>query len=302
MSNFEQVACNLCADSNYKVIFPAKYSLEKDKDYALKFRSSGDELLIDQLVECSKCGLIYINPRLRKDIILDAYSKGEDKVFISQAKARELTFKKCLNKIEEFYPQAGKILDIGTAGGSFLYAAKQSGWEVYGCEPNRWLCEWGRRNYGIEIKPGDLFQQNYQQDFFDVVTLWDVLEHTHNPKEVLKECHRILKKNGLLVVNYPDIGSWIARIMGRKWVFLLSVHLYYFTPKTINLLLKSSGFSILKIKPHFQQLTLKYIFSRSKAHSGIIGSMGENISELLGLGNLNVPYWIGQTLVIAKKQ
>ena len=135
-----------------------------------------------------------------------------------------------------------------------------------------------------------------------MVTIWDVLEHTPDPKEVLRECRRILKKKGLLVVNYPDIGSWIARIMGRKWVFLLSVHLYYFTRRTMVKMLQDSGFSVLKIKPHYQQLALGYLFSRSKAYVGHVGAIGENISRMLGMGGVNIPYWIGQTLVIAQKE
>ncbi len=300
--NFEKVNCNLCGNSEYKVIFEPRYDLEKDKDYAAKFRSSGDELLIDQLVACKNCGFLYINPRLKHNIILDAYRNGSDETFVSQVKGREVTFGKCLDGIMRFYPHPGKILDIGTAGGSFLHVAKQRGWDIHGCEPNRWLCEWGKKHYAVDIKPGTIFEQKYPQDFFDVATLWDVLEHTPDPKSVLCECRRVLKKNGLLVVNYPDIGSWIARMMGRRWVFLLSVHLYYFTRQTMVKMLRDSGFSVLKIKPHYQQLALSYIFSRSKAYVGAIGAIGENISRMLSVGDLNIPYWVGQTLVIAKKR
>ena len=301
MDKFEYINCNLCGNSSHKVIFKARYDLEKDKDYAVKFRSSGDELLIDQVVRCNNCGFIYVNPRLKSEIILDSYAAGEDKVFVSQVNSRENTFRKYLKKIEKFRLPPGRILDIGTAGGSFLHTAKQRGWEVYGCEPNRWLCDWGNKHYGIKIMPGTVFEQNYDSAFFDVITLWDVLEHTPDPKKVLMECRRIIKKDGLLIVNYPDIGSWIARVMGRKWVFLLSGHLFYFTYQTMKIILRDTGFSVLKADPHFQELTLGYIFKRSKAHLGIIGSIGQLMSKCFGLSNVNTPYWIGQTLVIAKK-
>ena len=87
------------------------------------------------------------------------------KRFISQMKGRENTFGKFLDKIGKFHPQPGKILDVGTAGGSFLHAAKQRGWDVYGCEPNRWLCDWSKKHYGIDIKSGTIFEQKYQQNF-----------------------------------------------------------------------------------------------------------------------------------------
>ena len=88
------------------------------------------------------------------------------------------------------------------------------------------------------------------------MTLWDVLEHTPDPKSEVREAHRLLNDEGLLVINYPDIGSWIARVMGRSWVFLLDVHLYYFTRATIRKLLEDAGFEVVRIRPHFQRLAL----------------------------------------------
>ena len=96
----------------------------------------------------------------------------------------------------------------------------------------------------------------------DVATLWDVLEHTPDPKAVLVECRRALKPDGLLVVNYPDIGSLVARMMRRKWVFLISVHLYYFTLPTIGRMLELTGFHVIEHWQHWQRLGLGYIFRR----------------------------------------
>jgi len=298
----ENVTCNLCGYDNYKVLHKARYNkIMSEQELIEKFRSSGDESLIDQVVKCRKCGLIYINPRINPDLILKGYSQGEDSNFVSQAKGRELTFTKCLKQIEKF-KRNGKILDVGTAGGSFLAVAKRKGWDVYGCEPNKWLCNWAKENYSIDVRQGDIFKQKYQNNLFDVVTLWDVLEHTPDPMAVLKECNRILKPRGLLVVNYPDIGSSIARIMRSKWIFLLSVHLYYFTPRTIRAALEKSGFSMLKIKPHFQSLALGYLIFRMKAYSKLLHNIGNIVVKLTRTKNLQIPYWLGQTLVIARKK
>ena len=169
----EPVNCNLCGSNDYKIIYSPQYDKVSQQELAEKFRSSGDELLIDQLVECKNCGLQYINPRIRADLILKGYSEGTDENFISQADSREKTFAQQLKYIETLMEKnsskgknssiakdnssaknnlttKGKIYDIGTAGGSFLQAAKKRGWEVYGSEPNKWLCQWGKEHYGIE--------------------------------------------------------------------------------------------------------------------------------------------------------
>lgn len=297
----ENVACNLCGSNDYEVVYPPQYEKANPEKIVETFRSSGDEVLIDQLVRCKKCGLQYLNPRIRQELILEGYSGGTDETFISQLEGRERTFEKSLNLIEGLVPGKGKILDIGTAGGSFLGVAKRHGWDVNGCEPSKWLAEWGSNYYGIKVHPGTVFDMKLNDAMFDVVTLWDVLEHTPDPSAVLNECRRILKPGGLLIVNYPDIGSSIAGLMGRKWVFLLSVHIYYFTKGTIRQMLKKTGFEVVKEKKHWQILELGYIFFRMKAYISGLAELGGKALKALRMEKAQIPYWMGQALVIAKK-
>jgi hypothetical protein len=90
-------------------------------------------------------------------------------------------------------------------------------------------------------------------------------------------------------------------VMGRSWVFLLDVHLYYFTRATIRQLLEKAGFDILRISPHFQRLSLGYVLSRAAPYVGAPARVSERVVRRLGLGDLQIPYWMGQTVVIARK-
>ena len=304
--NLEYVNCNLCGSDDYEVVHENQYENETSEDLSDKFKSSGDETLIDQVVKCKKCGFQYINPRIRQDLIIKGYSDGTDENFASQAKGRERTFARCLDKVEKHLPPSkvekrGRVLDIGTANGSFLHVAKKRGWEVEGLELNRWLCAWARKNYKIQVQPRNLFDQNYPDNHFDLVTLWDVLEHVPDAKKMLEECHRITKKDGYVVINYPNVGSWLAKLMGRKWIFMLSVHLFYFTPRTIKSMLKKTGFEVVHSSPHFQTLELGYLMFRMRAYSMFLHKFGSRITKLLGMEKSNIMYWLGQTIVIAKK-
>jgi len=301
-SLLESVPCNLCGADEYSIIYPARYEEARPDELMETFRSSGDEILVDQLVSCSNCGLQYLTPRLRSDLILSGYSEGSDEAFVSQNTARERTFGKSLSLIERLRPMKGRLLDIGTGGGAFLGVAYRNGWEVAGCEPNRWLAEWGSGHYGIDIQAGTIFDMDLPDDEFDVITLWDVLEHTPNPRNVLDECKRVLKPGGLMIINYPDIESLVARLMGRRWVFLLSVHLYYFTPDTIEKMLIEVGFKVTRSKMHWQSLELGYILFRMKPYISWLSSLGTKIVERLGIGNLQIPYWMGQVLVFSENE
>lgn len=296
----ESVPCNLCGSTAVRVVYPA---VERSiGDLAAEFRSSGDEPLTDRLVECPQCGLQFVSPRLRPDLILHGYREGSDEVFVSQAAAREHTFARCLTLIERFAPDRGRLFDVGTAAGAFLHVAQERGWTVSGCEPNQWLCEWGRKNYGLDIQAGTIFDSPHRDGVFDAVTVWDVLEHTPDPMAFLRECHRVVRPGGLLVVNYPDIGSWISRAMGRRWVFLLSVHLYYFTRRTLTAMLEKAGFDVVVMKPHFQWLELGYVLTRAEPAAGAAVRVVRRAVSAAGLDTQEVPYWIGQTLVVARRR
>ena len=301
----ESVPCNICGSIESHILQRPQYDLNAigETDLTRTFSSSSDERLNHQLVACARCGLQYVSPRLRADAVLEGYVGGSDEQFVSQARGREITFQKCLAAIQRIWNrQPGRLLDIGTGGGSFPHIASQQGWQADGCEPNRWLCDWALENYGLPIRQGTVFEQAYPSKSYDVVTLWDVLEHTPDPKMEIREIHRLLKDDGLLVVNYPDIGSWIAQVMGRSWVFLLDVHLYYFTRATIRKLLEDAGFDIVTIRPHFQRLALGYVMRRATPYVGAPARMAERLFRAVGLGEWQVPYWMGQTLVVARRR
>lgn len=297
----EHVSCAVCSADDYTVVYPARYDREKDADLTEKFRASGDELLIDQLVRCRRCGFQYVNPRLASEAILSGYTEGDDPTYVSQLDARERTFASSLQEIERAAGGKGRLLDIGTAAGAFVAAARDRGWQAEGCEPNKWLARWGADHYGITIRQGSLFEQPYEPGSFDVVTLWDVIEHTPDPAAVLDRCQMLLKPGGVLVVNYPDIGSWIARALGRRWLFLTSVHLYYFDRRTIRLMLEKTGYRVETVRPHVQRLELDYILFRGAILSRALSAAGRALVRPFGLGRAQVPYWLGQTFVLARR-
>lgn len=305
MTDFDAIPCPLCAASTYDVVYPGKFPETLSHEFLTEvYRSSSDQALFEQVVKCQGCGLVYLNPRLRSDLIVSSYADGEDKAFIEQDTFRIKTFTEALKKLQDEYglrfsPET-KVLDIGCAGGAFLRSAWECQLSAIGIEPSRFLGDYARTTYGLDVRSGVLADFSFPAQSFDLITLWDVIEHVPDPKEELRTIQRLLKPEGLFVVNYPDFGSLPAKLLGRKWPFLLSVHLVYYTPETIRRQLLKSGFRVIGMKRHWQTLELGYVIKRASQYFLGFRFLGILV-EKLGLATLPLKYWIGQTQVIAKR-
>ena len=268
------------------------------------FRASSDHTLLDQLVRCDACSMVYINPRVTEEILLGGYSSAVDPDFVAQNPQRIQTFKRMLRGILRrlnIPENSGlRILDVGCAGGAFLVAAKECGLNPVGIEPSHWLADYGRTTYGLEIHQGILAPGKMPAESFDLVSPWDVIEHVTDTASLLGTIHSVLKPGGTLIVNYPDYGSWAARLLGNKWPFLLSVHLLYYTRTTMREQMRRTGFQVLDIRPHFQTLPLGYILRRMTPYVGAAAFLRKFV-EAIGLGGVPFYYNMGQTLVVARK-
>ena len=91
------------------------------------------------------------------------------------------------------------------------------------------------------------------------MTLWDVIEHMPDPGIVVRECWRLLRPGGILGLGTPDIGSPLARLMGRRWMWLIRVHLHYFTRYTMSRLLTEAGFRVKCVQTQPRYFTLRYL-------------------------------------------
>jgi 2-polyprenyl-3-methyl-5-hydroxy-6-metoxy-1,4-benzoquinol methylase len=139
-------------------------------------------------------------------------------------------------------------LDVGCAAGFFMAVAQDEGWQVQGVEPSLFVANYASSQMGLHVYQGTLRDANYPPESWDVVTLWDVLEHMPNPHQELEEIHRVLKRQGILALETQNIDSWLPKILGKNWGhFGHHLHLFHFTPKTITRILADTGFRVLEI-------------------------------------------------------
>ncbi|MFC1935244.1 class I SAM-dependent methyltransferase [Chloroflexota bacterium] len=260
---FEHVRCNVCGADDTRLLLT--------------------ELGLT-IVKCRRCSLIYVNPRLTgesrtryyKDLlgvrsnevssllpesdmayaaaIAACYAKTD---YHAMNKYAFAVHRQILLQISEIVPR-GRFLDIGCGWGYLLKRAREEfGYEVYGLEPSNKLAEACRNQRGLkEVFQGTLEEAEYPPDYFDVVTLSDVLEHLPDPTKALAKISDMLRPGGVVFIKVPNANylelktlvlakTGFARrlgIMGPAGLMNPRVHLYNFSQRSLGQLLSKHGF------------------------------------------------------------
>ena len=257
------------------------------------------------LYRCLNCTLIFCFPLPDKSLLLEDYSSSIDSDFVSQNNARVATFSNAISRIKfiKNLTSESLIVDIGSASGAFLSAAKKAGLNAVGFEPSKWMVEYGRRAFSVDLRVGDVFSLERGINQPQVVTMWDVLEHLAEPKIAIDIIAKKLNDRGLMIISLPDSSSFSARLLRRFWPMHLDVHLSYFNEKSLNKLLNKYNFELVEKFTYFQTLSLGYLVLRlfrmfiniengGKAHNFLLNS------KLL---NLYIKYSIGQKVFVFQR-
>jgi 2-polyprenyl-3-methyl-5-hydroxy-6-metoxy-1,4-benzoquinol methylase len=191
-----------------------------------------------------------MNPRDR-DISSIYKNVGEDEYYISSKEDRIVTFERDYQKLESVIgPAHGrKMLDVGCGYGLFLGVCKNHGWEAYGCELSEVQWRKAKEHYD-RVYNKEVRDCGFPENFFDLVTMNEVIEHVPSPKTLLKEAYHVIKPGGHIVLTTPDRSSWPAKLFGKRWLAYARMHLYYFTPYTLGRMLEGQGFRVIKIERH----------------------------------------------------
>ncbi|MGB9724482.1 MAG: class I SAM-dependent methyltransferase [Chloroflexia bacterium] len=203
-------------------------------------------------LRCAGCGLIRLEPRPPSSELLRYYpedyeafqSRRENPLF--RWGRRRLWYRR-LQAIRHYLPRAGRALDVGCGTGEFLEIIRRLGWDGVGIEPNPWAARQARvRLEAGVVQEIPLEEAAYPPETFDLITLWDVLEHLDNPPAALRRLAGWLRPDGLLAVGVPNLESWDARFFGPAWIgWDAPRHLHLFPDSTLRGMLAETGFSVL---------------------------------------------------------
>lgn len=229
MSSFKNMNKNQCYFCNNK-----KLEIIVNLDWPIK--------------KCLKCRLIQVSPLPSIKEVNKLYQGDYWKslsAYGQQFSTHKKYFQKKISEIKK-YRSTGKLLDVGCALGSLLEVAQKQGFKTEGIDISDFAVK-QCRSLGLSATQGiitDIKKVNY----YDVITAFEIIEHELNPVLTIKTAHKLLKKNGLLVVTVPDSATLTSKIMGKYWFsYRNKEHLFHFTVNSLQLLLKKGGFKKIKI-------------------------------------------------------
>ncbi|MCC6904942.1 MAG: class I SAM-dependent methyltransferase [Anaerolineae bacterium] len=291
----EQVPCNLCGHTETTLRFPdTRQDNHLEGSWSAFCCTHPGYGVHPPIVQCAHCGLVYTNPRPRRDAILHNYEEVVDPLYLQERHARELTFQRHLRKFEAFTgPAAGRrLLDVGAYIGVFVEEANRTGWRATGIEPSTWAVEYARER-GLDVVRGVLDDDLFEPASFDAITMWDVFEHLGDPMNELQRMYDLLRPGGWIAVHTMDIGSLFARMMGRRWPWLMEMHIYYFTSRTLAEIIRKAGFEVRTVRPEGRYLRLKYLTTRLRPYSTLLAGIVDDGARLTGLDRLAIPLNMG---------
>jgi SAM-dependent methyltransferase len=236
----EHVACDLCQASES---LPWMQRLD---------RFTGETFYY---VRCAECGLIRLDPRPDARALVSYYPSGYEayRPLDQLGAVARWRRRHALSLLRRFvaryagrYAGQGRLLDVGCATGEFLCEMRDHGWNVQGIEVSPEASAIAREAYGLDVLTGSIESLDASNSY-DVVTLWDVLEHLASPRESLRQILRCLRPSGHVVLSIPNLDSWDARLFGRWWIgWDAPRHFTLFSQALLDRLLAETGYETIE--------------------------------------------------------
>lgn len=267
----KQIPCNSCNKESFRILFEKKSSKEE----------------MYQVVKCSHCGLVQVNPQPSVEEVSKYYSddyftkrtdRGYDNYYSDKIRSEiERVFRLNLEDLEFFdweknLPKEKRTIDIGCAAGYFVNYMKSQGWTSEGIEIAEGPVRYAKDILKLNITKADFLNWDLEiKEKFDLITLWASIEHLHKPKETLQKIYSHLKPGGRMILSTCRFGV-LARITGINWRYMnVPEHLYYYSFdglinqcenlgfKKISSITYGSGMTARKDSSQFYKISKKFL-------------------------------------------
>jgi 2-polyprenyl-3-methyl-5-hydroxy-6-metoxy-1,4-benzoquinol methylase len=263
-----------------------------------------------RLVRCLSCTMVWdpFPPENLESVYNENYyvndnPKGGYANYFKGMNINRKTFVERIKRINKKVVDKDRMLDVGSALGDSLVEARKLGWqELYGVELSNYAAEKSKKR-NLRINTGTLTSVKYRSNYFDVVTLQDVIEHVKDPTAEINEVRRILKPGGYIFIVTPDVDGIWAKILGQLWYhYKPGEHIMYFSQKSLGKFLNANGFINVETRKTYHIMSVEYILNRLKYYSPLIFEVMLKLFGNNSLGKISFKVYSGEIETWGQKQ
>ncbi|WP_236069338.1 class I SAM-dependent methyltransferase [Citreicoccus inhibens] len=247
---------------------------------------------------CEDCGMLFQWPMRSAQALLQAYQDVEDPLYVAEKDNRYRTFRRVLKELGP--ADSRSLLDVGAYCGYFLDVAREGGFRPEGLELSRWAAGHARQ-LGFTVHGVPLQELASRGGTYDVVTLWDVVEHFADPREELAAAFQLVRPGGRVYLSTIDVGSLVARMLGGQWPWLMDMHLFYFARRTLAMLLEEVGFRVTDVRTYTHIISADYLLRKVSASFRPAAPVLELLRRGMP-GEWSIPFNLGDNMLMAAER
>ena len=291
--------CPICAtEGNATELYPANFGMEAFNPGIFSARRAPDRVHY-RIVKCDGCGLVRSDPAADPEALAELYSRSTLE-YGKEIPGLRRTYGRYLKRAAKYSGRKGALLEIGCGNGFFMEEALLHGYaEVHGVEPSSSAVEKAAPSVRSGIAVGTMRPGMFGRDRFDIVCLFQVLDHMPDPASLLDELRRILRPGGLLLLLNHNIDAFSSRVLGEASPIIDIEHTFLYGEKTLPRLVESRGFSVEEAGHVANSYSLNYmahLLPMPRLRRAVAWSFGVS-----GLGRMQVSVPLGNMYLIAKK-
>lgn len=250
-----------------------------------------------RVIKCLNCGLVRIDHGFSfgeiKSLYQNNYFENPDYSvgyidYVATEQSLRMNFRKRAREIiKSANNKDFSLLDVGTSTGFFVSECLKLGIKTEGIEVSQEAVKFARQNLKLDVHKTTLEEFNNRKKY-NVISAWDVIEHSAYPNKFLKKVSSFLYDDGKFYFTTGDIDSLCARISGRRWhLFNLPDHLFFYSKKTIARLLDKNGLRVKSISYPWNYYELGYLIERF-------------LKKIIGIKNVKVIRFLSYNKVTRK--
>lgn len=281
--------CNLCNSDDFILIQKGNIDISIHLERFSQYKYYGD------LFKCKNCNLIaqkleHEESEIIKKLMDECYLDEEiGKLNIAE---KHVQFGRLIEIMEKYVSLEEKfILDAGANTGVFLDLLKKYSTSLAGIEPSREATGYAKDNYNIDIQNSVIAEADLEDEKFDVVAMWDVIEHLYDPFGDLSFLHRKTKKGGVIFISTHNIGDFWVKVMRANYPFYMYQHFYHFSKDTLAKILEKVGFEVIGVDSFCKSWTVRYLKELACKQSKYFGLLLDKVipSAALDRSYLTLP-------------